>query len=157
MEFWVTAAGAAVGVTATTLVKTWFDHFIVGATLKQEQQDDDLFTLTEATFAVRDRAINYWSKDDNDRDTIPIAGAITARITFIAQVSDELFADKPELQKALQTDINSFDDSITHGAFMGKNRKAEVSRSVGIEDHAYRLIYRARCCRRKLRRHVIKR
>ncbi|WP_420415939.1 hypothetical protein [Marinovum algicola] len=155
-SFWTSAIGAAVGVAFTTLIKTWFDHYISGATLKSAQQDDDLKAIHETIIDIRDRAIAYWRKNDSGRDTYEEAAAITGRMTFLGQVVEELFEEDSALKKAATMELNRFDECVTHGNFMVANREKETSRLKEIEDNAYCLLYRTRRCRRKLKRHIMK-
>lgn len=156
MDFWVTALGASVGVVATGAIKLVFDHFTSGASLNQLQQDDDIESIISASEEVRDRSIEYWEQDDKEKSTSSLAGAIGGRLLFIGAVIDGLFADYPDLRRAVNTELNRFDSSVTHGNFGVANRKAEPQRAVEIETTFYSLRYSAQKCRRRLKRPILK-
>ena len=140
MGFWITALGAAVGVLASSFIKTWFDHFVSGASLKAAQQDDDLKIIMESTEDVRDLAIAYWQCGASNLQDSREAAAISGRLMFTGKVADELFKGDLILQKEVQIELNRFDESITRGSFMGKDREADLGRLPEIEDCAYKLI-----------------
>lgn len=154
MGFIVTAVAAAVGVFLSSLVKVLIDHFLTGASLKNANRDDDLQTIIESAENVRARAVHYWSVADVDKHTFPDAATMAALLLFIGKVIDELFESDEALKQAVQTELNRFDDSVSRGQFMVKNRAAQTDRLVEIEDNAFSLIYTTRRCRRKLSRPV---
>ncbi len=138
-------------------IKVGFDYFVRGASLQTIQQDDNLNTIVEATFDIRDRAITYWAQDAKDSALLVSEEvSISARLTFIGKAVDDLFKQEESLNERVQEKVNHFHESITKGNFRVVGRDAEKGRLEEIEDAAYELVYHARRFRRQLKRPVLR-
>jgi len=140
------AAAALLTRTGERLIAKYFDR----STKRDAAYDADLAALERTTFEIRDLATGYWSSDPlPDRDKVS-EGAIVGRLSFVAEVSDELFKPKIDLLRDMQVAINRFDTSCTFGDFGSQSRKADAGRCRDIEINAYRLVRLAKAHRRKL-------
>ena len=140
-------AGAALLTKAgDRLVARFFDRSV----RRDAQRDDDLASIERVAFEVRDLAADYWSKDpEQPRDKV-VEGAIVGRITFLTELSEELFRPRLESLREIQMAVNRFDVSCTFGDFGSHRRTADSGKCRDIEIAAYRLVHTAKAQRRKL-------
>lgn len=156
MTFWLTVLGAGLGALATSVFKELFGFYVNKSSQVESDRDEDRDAIVTAVFEVRDLASEYWTTADTAGDTTATAGAITGRITQIAILIDDLFAEDKDLSKAVTLDLNRFDSCITRGDFQVLDRPSESQRVAEIEDTAYRLTESAKRCRRKLDRKLVR-
>jgi hypothetical protein len=118
--------------------------------LRDAQRSDDLAAIERVTFEVRDLAADYWSKDpDQPRDKVA-EGAIVGRLTFLTELSEELFRSRVLSLREMQMAVNRFDVTCTSGDFGSHIRTADSGKCRDIEIAAYRLVHTAKSQRRKL-------
>lgn len=142
----VGALAALVTRTGERLIAQYFDR----SAKRDATYDADLAALERVIFEIRDLATGYWSSEPMpERDKVTEA-AIVGRLSFVAEISDELFRQKLILLHDMQVAINKFDVSCTLGNFGSQSRQADAGRCRDIEVSAYRLVHRAKAYRRKL-------
>ncbi|MFT4148603.1 MAG: hypothetical protein QM656_00275 [Paracoccaceae bacterium] len=150
---WEIAIPALVGAGAALLTRAGerlLAKFFDRSVKRDAQQDADLAAIERVVFEVRDLATSYWSKDpDPSRDKVT-EGAIVGRLTFLTELSDELFRARQKSQRAMQVAVNRYDVSCTFGDFGSHSRRADSGKCRDIEIAAYRLVHLAKAERRRL-------
>lgn len=142
----VGAVAALVTQAGEKLIAKFFDRSIK----REARYDADIAAIERVIFEVRDLATAYWSDDPSVPRDKAIEGAIVGRLTFVAELAEELFKPKQQLLRDMHVVLNRFDVSCTSGNFGSNSREADAGRCRDIEIAAYRLVHSAQANRRKL-------
>jgi len=150
---WEIAIPALVGAAAALLTRAGerlLARFFDRSVKREIQRDSDLAAIERVAFEIRDLATRYWSDDPNHSLDKVSEGAIVGRITFLTELSDELFSVSVNSQREMHIAVNRFDVSCTFGDFGSSSRTSDTGKCRDIEIAAYRLVRLAKALRRKL-------
>lgn len=150
---WEVAIPALVGAGAALLTQAgerliakYFDRSVK----RDAQRDADVVDIERVAFEVRDLAAAYWSLDPDPAKDKAAEGAIVGRLTFLTELSEELFGTRLQSLREMQVAVNRFDVSCTFDEFGVRSRMADPGKCREIEIAAYRLVHLAKSQRRKL-------
>ena len=156
MGFWETVSAAGLGAFLVTVIKEILGFHLNKSSLVESDRDDDLKLIEDTVYEIREMSCDYWEVPDEELNTARSASRITSRLLHVGQVVERLFRDEESALKAVNAELNRFDDRIQHGSYGVRDRAAEPTRILEIEQDAVALTNRARDCRRKLKRRFIR-
>ncbi len=156
MDFWQTVAAAALGAfLAKTITEILGFHLNQSSALEADR-DADMEKILKDIQEVREHGAQYWCNGQTEDAHKVLAHRITAKLLGIGQTVDRLFTSDSKLKEAVVSDLNRFDDEITHGNFGVVGRPSDHERILSIELCAATLENKIQTCRRKLRRQYVR-
>ena len=129
----------------------WANAKFNKADFLEEERSSDVVRIEALIDSVCDHGCDYWCSSENRLDD-HLKHRIPSDLHEIGVIVWELFRDDANLRKAVNIELDRFEDSITNGNFGIAEHGNEVERILPIRKTASALRSKVRTLRRSLKR-----
>lgn len=148
-DFLSTVLASGIGFFVARLFGGWLDARVQYWTREEGQRDADLSEIKQVAREIREIATEYWSRSycEDDRQD---EGALIGRLSYLSDVTAELFELIPDLRNAVELELNRLDTAVTGGDFQTIKRVPNGQNVAYINTASFALTHKAELLRRKL-------